>query len=283
MREMYAPLIDGSYGGRANSVPKPERAIVPPLYIETSAQSAELIKHSCNAFLAVKISFINAVATVCEAVGADIEDVARGIGSDTRIGPRFLRAGIGYGGSCFPKDIAAFRSAASEHGYRFELLDEVHRINQQQRQRFLKKVRTALWTLRGKRLAALGLAFKDGTDDVRESPAIEIIKALLAEGCQIVTFDPAAISRAKGVLGDSVSYAEDPYDAAKGADALLILTEWKEFAALNLSRLKQLLNYPIVLDGRNLYSPKQMADAGLHYYSVGRPSIKVRNAMPSPQ
>lgn len=283
MREMYAPLIDGSYAGRANSVPKPERAIVPPLYIETSAQSAELIKHSCNAFLAVKISFINAVATVCEAVGADIEDVARGIGSDTRIGPRFLRAGIGYGGSCFPKDIAAFRSAASEHGYRFELLDEVHRINQQQRQRFLKKVRTALWTLRGKRLAALGLAFKDGTDDVRESPAIEIIKALLAEGCQMVTFDPAAISRAKGVLGDSVSYAKDPYDAAKGADALLILTEWKEFAALNLSRLKELLNYPIVLDGRNLYSPKQMADAGLHYYSVGRPSIKVPNAMPSPQ
>jgi len=228
----------------------------------------------------MKISFINAVAAVCEAVGADIEDVCKGIGTDTRIGPRFLRAGIGYGGSCFPKDVAAFRSAAREHGYKFELLDEVHRINEQQRQRFLKKVRTALWTLKDKRLAVLGLAFKDGTDDVRESPSIEIIKCLLAEGCQIVAFDPAAMERAKGVLADSVAYASDAYAAATGADALLILTEWKEFAALDLARIRELLNYPIVLDGRNLYSPKQMAAAGLDYYSMGRAADKISHPTP---
>src|SRR5262249_14393549 len=174
LKELYGPLLDGSYAQQAGAVPAPDRAKVPPLYLETSAQSAELIKHASNAFLAMKISFINAVASVCEAAGADIEDVCKGLGSDSRIGPRFLRAGIGYGGSCFPKDVAAFRSAAREHGYKFELLDEVHRINEQQRQRFLKKVRTALWTLKEKRLAVLGLVLKDGTDDVRESPAIEI-------------------------------------------------------------------------------------------------------------
>jgi UDPglucose 6-dehydrogenase len=280
MRDLYAPLLDGSYALSPKAVPKPDTASQPPVYIETTPQSAELVKHSCNAFLAMKISFINAVATVCEAVGADIGDVCKGIGSDTRIGPRFLRAGIGYGGSCFPKDIAAFRSAALEHGYKFELLDEVHKINGQQRQRFLKKVRAALWTLKGKRLAVLGLAFKDGTDDVRESPAIEIIEALLGEGCQIVAFDPAAMQRARGILGDSIDYAKDPYSAAEGADALLILTEWKEFATLDLPRIRELLNYPLILDGRNLYSPQQMAAAGLDYYSMGRGPVKVSHPVP---
>src|SRR5947207_3744342 len=179
LREVYAPLIDGRYCSQPGSVPKPDSAKVPPVYLETSAQSAELIKHASNAFLAMKISFINAVATLCEAVGADIEDVCKGVGSDARIGARFLRAGIGYGGSCFPKDVAAFRAVAREYGCQFSLLDEVHRINEEQRRRFLKKVRSALWTLKNKRLAVLGLAFKDGTDDVRESPAIQIIQALL--------------------------------------------------------------------------------------------------------
>lgn len=280
LREMYGPLIDGSYSQRADAVPKPDRASVPPAYIETSTQSAELIKHACNAFLAMKISFINAVANVCEAVGADIEDVCKGIGSDTRIGPRFLRAGIGYGGSCFPKDVAAFRTAARKHGYRFELLDEVHRINQQQRHRFMKKVHLALWTLKNKKLAVLGLAFKDGTDDVRESPAIEIIKGLIKEGCHITAFDPAAMDRAQELLGNSIAYAPDPYAAAKDADALLILTEWKEFASLDLPRMKQLLHYPIVLDGRNLYAPADMARAGLNYYSMGRAPLEVSHPMP---
>ena len=275
LRELYGPLIDGSYYKQAGAVPRPDGVKTQGAYIETSAQSAEVIKHASNAFLAMKISFINAVANVCEAVGADVEDVCKGLGSDSRIGPRFLRAGIGYGGSCFPKDIAAFRAVARDFGCQFGLLDEVHRINEEQRQRFLKKVRGALWTLKKKRLAVLGLAFKDGTDDVRDSPAIEIVKGLLEEGCNIVAFDPAAMDRARGVLNDSISYAPDAYAAAKGADALLILTEWKEFASLDLPRLRELLNYPIVLDGRNLYSPQDMAQAGLNYYSVGRATVDV--------
>lgn len=201
------------------------------------------------------------------------------MGSDTRIGARFLRAGIGYGGSCFPKDIAAFRSVAREHGYQFELLDQIHKINEEQRQRFVKKVRMALWTLKNKRLAAPGLAFKDGTDDVRDSPAIQIIQNLLKEGCDITAFDPAAMERAKEVLGESVAYAPDAYAAAKGADALLILTEWREFAALDLARLKRLLTYPIVLDGRNLYTRGEMAKAGLNYYSVGRPPLEISHPL----
>lgn len=274
LREMYAPLTDGSYARQQGAVPRPDQARLAPLYLETSAQSAELIKHASNAFLAMKISFVNAVANICETVGADIEDVCKGLGSDTRIGSQFLRAGVGYGGSCFPKDVAAFRSVAREHGCQFDLLDEVSKINEDQRTRFIKKVRAALWTLKRKRLGVLGLAFKGGTDDVRESPAIEIIQSLLREGCEIAAFDPAAMENAKGVLGDSVVYAPDPYAAAQGADALLILTEWKEFAALDLVRLRDLLNYPIVLDGRNLYSPEAMLEAKLDYYSVGRSPVE---------
>jgi UDPglucose 6-dehydrogenase len=279
MRELYGPLIDGSYSQREDAVPPPDGVSAPPFYLETTAQSAELIKHASNAFLAMKISFINAVANVAEAAGADIEDIRKGIGSDSRIGPKFLRAGIGYGGSCFPKDIAAFQSVARECSYQFRLLDEVRRINEEQLQRYLKKVRTALWTLKNKRLAVLGLAFKSGTDDVRESPAIHVIKALLKEGCHIVAFDPAAMKSAHAVLGETVTFAADPYVAAKGADALLILTEWKEFADLDLPRIRELLNYPIVLDGRNLYAPEEMANAGLSYYSVGRRALEILQPM----
>jgi UDPglucose 6-dehydrogenase len=278
LRELYAPLFNGAYGRQPGAVPQPDGATLTPQYIETSVQSAELIKHASNAFLAMKISFVNAVANVCEAVGADIEDVCKGVGSDGRIGMRFLRPGIGYGGSCFPKDVAAFRALAKEHGCRFDLLDEVHKINSDQRQLFIKKVRAALWTLKNKRLAVLGLAFKDGTDDVRESPAIEIIQGLLREGCEIVAFDPAAMEHAKGILGDSIAYAADPYLAAKGADALLILTEWKEFAVLDLARLRDLLTYPIIVDGRNLYQAETMLEARLNYYSVGRSPVEVFRA-----
>jgi UDPglucose 6-dehydrogenase len=279
MRELYGPLIDAAYSQREGAVPIPDGAKVPPFYLETSAQSAEIVKHASNAFLAMKISFINAIANIAEAAGADIEDICKGLGSDSRIGPKFLRAGIGYGGSCFPKDIAAFQSVARECGYPFRLLDEVRRINEEQLQRFLRKVRAALWTLKNKRLAVLGLAFKSGTDDVRESPALLVIQELLKEGCQIVAFDPAAIERARGVLGESVVYATDAYAAVEGADALLILTEWKEFAVLDLQRIKQLLNYPIVLDGRNLYTPEEMAQAGLNYYSVGRPALEASHPL----
>jgi UDPglucose 6-dehydrogenase len=278
MREMYSSIVDGSYSQQASAVPKPERARTSPTYIETSPQSAELIKHASNAFLALKISYINAVGNLCESVGADIEEVSRGLGSDSRIGSDFLRAGIGYGGSCFPKDVAAFRSVAREFGYDFPLLDEVHRINEEQRPRFIAKVRSALRVLKGKRLAVLGLAFKDGTDDVRESPAIQVIKSLLQEGCKIVAFDPAAMERARQVLGDKISCAKDPYAAAEGADALLILTEWKEFSNLDLARIKRLLRHPTVLDGRNLYDPAAMKEAGLNYYSIGRAPCELSQA-----
>ena len=274
MRELYGPLIDGSYSHRDGRVPQPDGARVPLTYLETTPQSAEIIKHACNAFLAMKISFINAVANIAEAAGADIEEICKGIGSDSRIGAKFLRAGIGYGGSCFPKDIAAFQAVARESSYEFRLLDEVRRINEEQLQRYLRKVRTALWTVKNKRLALLGLAFKSGTDDVRESPAIYVVEALLKEGCQIVAFDPAAMERARAAFGGTIAYAVDPYAAAKGADALLILTEWREFATLDLRRIKGLLNYPIVIDGRNLYAPEEMVKAGFNYYSIGRSTIE---------
>src|SRR5271166_1853829 len=226
LREVYAPLTNGSYYQRADAIPQPDRASIPPPLIVTSTKSAELIKHASNAFLAMKISFINAVASVCEAVGANVQQVCQGIGTDSRIGPRFLNPGIGYGGSCFPKDLKAFRAVAHESGYEFRLLDEVMVINEEQRERFLKKVRSALWTLRGKRLAVLGLAFKGGTDDIRESPAMTLVQTLLQEGCRISAYDPAAQERAKEVLNGSVQFADSAYDAARGADALLILTEW---------------------------------------------------------
>ena len=273
LRAIYAPLTDGSYYAKKDAIPQPDRAQVPPPLIVTSTKSAELIKHASNAFLAMKISFINAVASLCESVGADVQQVCQGIGSDSRIGPRFLNPGIGYGGSCFPKDLKAFREVARECGYEFRLLDEVMHINEEQRKRFLRKVRSALWTLRGKRLAVLGLAFKGGTDDIRESPAIMLVEALLKEGCRISAYDPAAQERAREVLQSTVEFAESPYEAAHGADALLILTEWDEFAALDLQRLQQQLKYPIVIDGRNLYDPEAMAAQGFAYHSVGRPAV----------
>jgi UDPglucose 6-dehydrogenase len=273
LRAIYASLTDGSYYRRSDAIPRPDQAQIPPPLIITSTKSAELIKHACNAFLAMKISFINAVASVCESVGANVQQVCQGVGTDSRIGPRFLNPGIGYGGSCFPKDLMAFRAVARECGYEFRLLDEVMRINEDQRHRFLRKVHNALWTLRGKRLGVLGLAFKGGTDDIRESPAVLLVQTLLQEGCQIAAYDPAAQERARELLNSSVEYASDAYEAARGADALLILTEWDEFASLDLDRLREQLKYPIVIDGRNLYDPEAMAAHGFTYYSVGRAAI----------
>ena len=278
MREVYAPLVSGCYAQQASAVPRPERARALPMYIETSPRSAELIKHASNAFLALKISFINAVANFCESVGADIEEVCRGIGSDGRIGSDFLRAGIGYGGSCFPKDVAAFRAVTREFGFEFPLLDEIKRINEEQRIRFIRKVRGALGSIKNKRLGVLGLAFKDGTDDVRESPAIRVIEGLLEEKCRIVAFDPAAMDRARQILGNRIAYAADAYAAAEGADALLILTEWKEFANLDLVRIRRALRAPIVLDGRNIFSQTEMTEAGLNYHSIGRPAVAVSHS-----
>jgi UDPglucose 6-dehydrogenase len=245
----------------------------PPPLLLTSTKSAEVIKHASNAFLALKISFINAVSNLCEATDANVEQVARGMGLDSRIGPKFLRPGIGYGGSCFPKDVAAFRSVAEHLGVDFNLLTEVEKINGQQKRRFLSKVRSALWTLRGKRLGVLGLAFKGETDDIRESPAIEIIQMLLAEGCSVVAYDPAAIKRAAELLpeGPHLRYATDSVAAAADADALVILTDWAEFGTLDLKRLNKALRHPIVIDGRNLFDPRVMSEHGFTYLSIGRP------------
>jgi UDPglucose 6-dehydrogenase len=271
---IYSPLTGGEYYRRSNAIPGGCSERKPPPLLLTSTKSAEIIKHASNAFLALKISFINAVSNLCEAADANVEQVARGIGLDSRIGPKFLRPGIGYGGSCFPKDIAAFRSVAEQMGVDFSLLSEVEKINVNQKKRFLSKVRSALWTLRGKRLAVLGLAFKGDTDDIRESPAIDLVEMLLAEGCIVVAYDPAAMTRAESRLPASsqMRYATGVEEAAEDADALLILTDWQEFARIDLVQLHEAMRYPIIIDGRNLYDPQHMVDNGFTYLSIGRPS-----------
>jgi len=274
LRRIYAPLTDGSYYANSDALPGALSLENPAKLLVTSAQSAEIIKHASNAFLALKISFINAVANLAESVDADIEDIAAGMGLDSRIGPKFLRAGLGYGGSCFPKDVAAFHWVAQQHGVNFQILEEVRKINVSQQEIFFNKVRSALWTLRGKKLAALGLAFKGDTDDIRDSPAIDVIRKLLAAGTTVSAYDPAAIEKAQAVLppSESMSYAASPYEAAEGADALLILTDWAEFGKLDLVMLDQALKFPIVIDGRNLYKPEAMQEQGFTYVSVGRPA-----------
>jgi UDPglucose 6-dehydrogenase len=274
LRRIYEPLTGGGYYSQPDAFPGACSAAAPARLLVTSAQSAEIIKHASNAFLALKISFINAVANLAETVDADIEDISAGIGMDSRIGSRFLRAGLGYGGSCFPKDVAAFHWVAQQQGVDFQLLDEIRKVNDTQREIFFNKVRAALWTLRGKRLAALGLAYKGETDDIRESPAIDVIRKLLDAGALITAYDPAAMERAKEVLppGETLSYAEDIYTAARDADAVLILTDWKEFAEIDLARLNQVVRFPIVIDGRNLYKPQKMLDHGFTYVSMGRPA-----------
>jgi UDPglucose 6-dehydrogenase len=274
LQRIYAPLTAGTYYDQPGALAGICSAAHPARLVVTSAQSAEIIKHASNAFLALKISFINAVGNLAESVDADIEDIALGMGLDSRIGPKFLRAGLGYGGSCFPKDVAAFHWVAQKQGVNFELLQEIRKINETQRDIFFNKVLSALWTLRGKRLAALGLAFKGDTDDIRDSPAIEVIKKLQEAGACITAYDPAAMDRAKAVLPPSakMQYAGDLYAAAKDADAVLILTDWKEFGAIDLVKLNQQVKFPIIIDGRNLYKPKQMEEHGFTYVSVGRPA-----------
>ena len=271
---IYAPLTTGTYYNSPGAIMGACSSDSPPPLLHTSTKSAEIIKHASNAFLALKISFINAVSNLCEAANADVEQVSRGMGLDQRIGARFLRPGIGYGGSCFPKDVAAFRYVAEQMGIDFSILSEVERINVAQKKRFLSKVRSALWTLRGKKLAVLGLAFKGETDDIRDSPAIEMVKMLLGEGCILQAYDPAAMDRTRAVLPESaaLTYMDSSYAAAQDADALLILTEWQEFATLDLEKLNRHLRYPIVIDGRNLYDPQVMQQHGFTYLSTGRPT-----------
>jgi len=237
--------------------------------IVTDINSAEIIKHAANSFLATKISFANALVHICEASGANVEEVTKGVGLDSRVGSRFLNAGVGYGGSCFPKDVSAFISIADELGYDFQLLKEVERINEFQSEYFFNKIKETLWILEDKTIAVLGLAFKPNTDDMRNAPAEKIITKLLAEGARIKVFDPKSMEKAKEILPD-IEYCENPYQAAEGAEALVIITEWNEFKEMDLNRIKDLLHQPIIIDGRNIYNPDKMEKMGFTYKSVGR-------------
>lgn len=234
----------------------------------TDIESAELIKHASNSFLATKISFINAVANICELAGADVKKVAEGIGLDHRIGSKFLDAGIGFGGSCFPKDLSAFRKIAEKLGYKFGLLEEVEKVNKQMRHKFITKVEDTLWNMKGKNIGILGLAFKPDTEDMREAPAIDIIKRFLEEGAVIKAYDPEAMSVAKEIFPD-ITYCDNPYDVVKGADCLCILTEWDEFKKLDLKQVKSLLKTPIIIDGRNIFKKTELEAMGFKYKGIG--------------
>ncbi|MBL8023636.1 MAG: UDP-glucose/GDP-mannose dehydrogenase family protein [Elusimicrobia bacterium] len=242
--------------------------------IVTDIKSAELIKHASNSFLATKISFANALAALCDRVGADVSLVTAGMGADPRIGTSFLRAGLGYGGSCFPKDVSAFIHMAEKEGVDFKILRAVREVNDHARMWAVDRLKKALWNLRDKTIAVWGLAFKPETDDLRNAPALDIIQRLQSEGCRVNAYDPVAMVKARGHL-KNVRYCRTPYDAARGADAILLCTEWKEFRDVDLQKVKALLRTPVFLDGRNLYDPAHVAALGFQYHSVGRvaPSV----------
>lgn len=242
-----------------------------PLLI-TDINSAELIKHASNAFLAMKISFVNALANICESTGADINKVAKGIGLDERIGSKFLRAGIGYGGSCFPKDVAAFIKIVEKNGYDFELLKSVEKINQTQRLHVINKIKRALSNnLSNRDIAILGLAYKPNTDDLRDAPAITVIDHLLEAGANVRAYDPIAMENAKSVLSDrNITYGDDIFSTCQNADAVVIITEWPVFKSINLIKLKESLKQAIIIDGRNIFDPKKLERLGFYYDSIGR-------------
>lgn len=236
-------------------------------------RSAEMIKYAANSLLATRISFMNEIANVCERVGANVDKVRLGISKDHRIGPHFLYAGIGFGGSCFPKDVKALARKGREEGYEFDILDAVLEVNDTQRRRLAEQARDYFnGDLDGRRIAIWGLSFKPGTDDVREAPSHVIIEELLDDGAEIAAYDPEAIETTREHFGDRVEYGEEMYEVADGAEALLICTEWHEFRRPDLGRVRELLDNPLILDGRNLYEPERMAEMGFEYRSVGRPS-----------
>jgi UDPglucose 6-dehydrogenase len=268
LRGIYRPILERRFNCPVHAPACPP-GDAPPLVV-TTINSAELIKHASNSFLALKISYANALADLCERLDADVEEVTRAMGLDPRIGPQFLRAGLGFGGFCLPKDIQAFIRLAERAGVNFALLKEAERLNRQRITNFLEKARRALWVLKEKRVGVLGLAFKANTDDIRFAPAIELIRQLLAEGAQVSAYDPAAMEKARAVF-PAVRYAADAYDAAKDADALMIVTEWSEFRALDWKRIHGAMARPLVLDGRNLLFAAEMKALGFEYHSMGRP------------
>jgi len=253
MQELYGPFT---------------RTDAPIMIMDTP--SAELAKYAANAMLAARISFMNEVANVCEAVGADVDHVRRAVGADRRIGSSFLFPGVGFGGSCFPKDVKAMRRFAADSGYDFRMLRAVDEVNAYQKTRLVEKMRGHFGKLKGRTIAVWGLAFKPKTDDMREAPSVPLIEALLKAGAAVRAYDPEAMKVAKGIFGDRVVFAASNYDALKGADALAIVTEWNEFRRPDLDRVKGLLKTPVIFDGRNLFSPSQMQQQGFTYYSIGR-------------
>ncbi|HEY0899934.1 MAG TPA: nucleotide sugar dehydrogenase, partial [Sphingobacteriaceae bacterium] len=235
----------------------------------------ELTKYAANSFLATKITFMNEIANMCELVGADVDAVRRGIGADERIGKRFLFPGVGYGGSCFPKDVQALEKSATEHNYDFKILKSVMEVNQSQKTKIVDKLRKYYNNdLKGKRFALWGLAFKPETDDIREAPALYIIEELLKAGATICAFDPEAMNNVKNLLGDKIEYGQDQYSTLEGADALLIVTEWSVFRTPDFDRIGNLLKQKVVFDGRNLYDLQKMIDCGFYYNSIGRKVIE---------
>ncbi len=238
--------------------------------VVTDIRSAELIKHASNSFLATKISFINAVSDICDMVGADISEVARGIGLDRRIGKEFLNAGIGFGGSCFPKDLSAFVRIAEKVGYDFGMLKEVQKVNEYQKRLLIKKIEGLLWNLSKKTIGILGLSFKPDTDDLRQAPSLDIIDMLESEGAKIKVYDPEAMPKASKILKKSIEFCKDPYDVAKSSDCLVIVTEWNEFKELDLKKIKKLMRQPVIVDGRNIYEPAEIKKLGFRYAGMGR-------------
>jgi UDPglucose 6-dehydrogenase len=254
MRDIYAPL-----------------ATLEVPFVVTNVETSELIKYASNAFLATKITFINEVAALCERLGADVIQVARGMGLDQRIGPQFLHPGPGYGGSCFPKDTQALVDIANRAGMRFEIVETVVAVNERVKKRAAEKVEEALaGEVRGKTVAVLGLSFKPGTDDIRESPAIDLVRSLAGRGARVRAYDPVSVANAREVLPDTVVYCEDAYDAARGADVLVLATEWNEFRVLDLDRLRELLGAPIIVDLRNVWDPAKVKEKGFTYHGIGR-------------
>lgn len=260
MKEIYAPL-------HSLSVP----------FVVTNVESAELIKYAANGFLATKISFINEIAVLCEQLGGDVQDVARGIGLDSRIGPKFLQAGPGFGGSCFPKDTSAIADIARQHGYEFKIIEAVLQVNEDIKNRSVRKVENALGSVEGRTIGILGLAFKPETDDMRDSPTIPLINGLQKRGAMVRSFDPQAMENARKMF-EGVTFCHDPYETAEGCDALVIATEWNEFRALNLARLKSAMKSPIVIDLRNVYDPVRMEKEGFEYSCLGRSKVMKRAA-----
>jgi len=245
-----------------------------PHMVVTNINSAELIKHASNSFLAAKISFINAISQICDHLGADVLKVAEGMGFDKRIGRSFLNAGVGYGGSCFPKDVDAFIRISDKSGYSFNLLKEVRNINEEQKASFIRLIEDKLWIIKNKVIGVLGLAFKPDTDDMRSSPAIDVINMLQHEGAKIKVYDPVAMPNAKKVL-KNITYCKDPYAVAKDCDCLLLLTEWNEFKKLNFKKLKSSMRHPVIFDGRNMYFNKDLESLGFEYYGIGR-GVKIK-------